>query len=592
VMVSLAAVWQAAGVTPDAVVGHSQGEIAAACVAGVLSLDDAAKVVALRSQALRSIAGRGGMLSIAEPADRVRERIGAWGERVSVAAVNGPAATVVSGELDALAEIKAQCESEDVRVRMVPVDYASHCAQVERIETEILAVLDGISPDRAWIPMVSAMTGEYLDGPEADASYWYASLRNPVEFDRAVRVLADGGHQVFIEVSPHPVLAPAVTETLDDAGVSEPVVTGTLRRDDGGPDRFLASLAEVQVCGVAVDWRAVLGGGQRVELPTYAFQRKAYWPQTGLMPAAMGAAALGLGVVGHPLLQAAVELAGGAGVVCTGRLSVRTQPWLGDHAVGGTVLLPGTAFVELAVAAGDQAGCGQLDELTLEAPLILPAAGGVQVQVVVAAPDEDGTRGVEVFARPDGSDGGWARHASGVLSVTGADPDASELVVWPPRDAEPLAMEGLYEGLAAAGYGYGPAFQGLRAAWRHGGDVYAEVALPGDAATDAPSFGLHPALLDAAFHATVLDGASLTDVPADEAGQARMPFAWQNVALHATGAGALRVRRTTAPVMIEAVSRRNTRQQGAGSGVTVTHRAGLPVSVATMRQGATLGRKT
>ncbi len=277
VMVSLAAVWQAAGVAPDAVAGHSQGEIAAAYVAGILSIEDAARVVALRSRALKALAGEGGMLSIAEPAERVRERIAGFGDRVSVAAVNGPAATVVSGEPAALEELAGLCAAEDVRARMIPVDYASHSAQIDVLEAEILEVLAGIVPQGARIPMVSALTGETLAGPELDAGYWYASLRSPVDFHRAVRVLAEDGHRAFVEVSPHPVLTGAIADTLDDADVTASVVTGTLRRDEGGPERLLASLAEAHVNGVRVDWTAVLEPAGQVDLPTYAFQHQRYW---------------------------------------------------------------------------------------------------------------------------------------------------------------------------------------------------------------------------------------------------------------------------------------------------------------------------
>ena len=542
VMVSLAAVWQAAGVSPDAVAGHSQGEIAAACVAGILSLEDAAKVVALRSQALIRLAGRGGMMSVAEPAAAVRDRLTAWGDRLSVAAVNGPAATVVSGDLDALAELAAQCAAQGVRAKTLPVDYASHGAQVEQIRAEIEAVLAGLTPGLAQIPMVSAMTGEFLAGPEAEAGYWYDSLRAPVEFDRAVRVLARAGHRVFIEVSPHPVLTAAITETLEDtagrgaAGEPVPVVTGTLRRDDGGPSRFLASLADVHVRGASVDWAAVLGAGRRVDLPTYAFQRQRFWPPAPQVPAA-GAVALGLAAAGHPLLGAAVELAAGEGLVFTGRLSVRSQPWLADHAVAGTVLLPGTAFVELAIRAGDQAGCGRVEELTLEAPLVLPADGAVQIQVTISGPDEDGQRSVEVHARPEdaAAEELWTRHASGRLAPArpGSGP-AGEFAVWPPEGAVPVEIEGWYEALAAGGYGYGPAFRGLRAAWRRGEDVFAEVSLPEDA--PAGSFGVHPALLDAALHAAGLAGII------GESGEVLLPFAWTGVSLHAAGASALRAR--------------------------------------------------
>ncbi len=279
VMVSLAAVWDAAGVVPDAVVGHSQGEIAAACVAGILSLPDAARVVALRSKSLTVLGGKGGMLSVAEPADRVRERLATWGDRVSLAAVNGPSATVVSGDLAALEELAARCEAEDVRARIIPVDYASHSAQVDALEDDILNVLAGITPGPARIAMVSAMTGESLEGPELDAAYWYASLRSTVEFDRAVRVLAGDGHRAFVEVSPHPVLTGAIGDTLDDADVAGPLVTGTLRRDEGGAARLLTSFAEAYVNGVHIDWSNVLEPGTSVDLPTYAFQRQRFWPR-------------------------------------------------------------------------------------------------------------------------------------------------------------------------------------------------------------------------------------------------------------------------------------------------------------------------
>src|SRR6202034_4394958 len=220
----------------------------------------------------------GGRVWVAGPAAGVRDRLAGWGGRLSVAAVNGPAATVVSGELGALGEFEAWCAAEGVRARRVPVDYASHGPAVEAIRAEILAALEGITPGPARVPMVSALSGEWVEGPELGAGYWYESLRAPVEFARAVRVLAEGGHGVFVEVSPHPVLTAAVTETVEDAGSGTPVVvTGTLRRGDGGAGRLLASLGEVFVRGTAVDWAAVLPAGRRVELPTYAFQRQRYW---------------------------------------------------------------------------------------------------------------------------------------------------------------------------------------------------------------------------------------------------------------------------------------------------------------------------
>jgi malonyl CoA-acyl carrier protein transacylase len=323
VMVSLAAVWQAAGVVPDAVIGHSQGEIAAATVAGILSLEDAAKVVALRSRALAALAGRGGMLSVAEPAAAVRDRIGRWGDRLAVAAVNGPSAAVVSGEPGALAQLAAACAAAGVRARAVPVDYASHSAQVEALREDILRALAPVTPGQAQIPMISAMTGQWLDGPEAGAGYWYDSLRNPVEFDRAVRALAGGGHQVFIEASPHPVLTAAVTETLEDADAAIPVtVTGTLRRGDGGPARFLTALAAAHVHGTPVDWATVTGRGQTVDLPTYAFQHQRYWPRP---PAAAGG---DVSAATEARFWAAVEGGDLPGLART--LAVEDERWLAE----------------------------------------------------------------------------------------------------------------------------------------------------------------------------------------------------------------------------------------------------------------------
>ncbi|MFK4273908.1 acyltransferase domain-containing protein, partial [Streptomyces milbemycinicus] len=344
VMVSLAGLWRSVGVEPDAVMGHSQGEIAAACVAGALSLQDAAKVVALRSQAIAAgLAGRGGMVSVGLPVDQVRERIARWGGSVEVAAVNGPGSVVVSGDPGALDELVAELEGEEVRVRRVPVDYASHSAHVELLRAELLELLAPVEPRAAEVPFLSTLTGTWVEGPELDAAYWFTNLRRTVELEGAVRRLLDEGFGVFIESSAHPVLTVGVQETAEDAG-REAAAIGSLRRDEGGLDRFWVSLGEAWSRGVAVDWQAVFEGtgAKRVELPTYAFQHQRYWIE---VPVSVGdVASAGLGAAGHPLLGAAVELPDSDGFLLTGRLSLQTHPWLADHAVSGTVLLPGTAF--------------------------------------------------------------------------------------------------------------------------------------------------------------------------------------------------------------------------------------------------------
>ncbi|MDQ0841393.1 polyketide synthase 7 [Streptomyces sp. V1I6] len=289
VMVSLAEVWRAAGVRPGAVIGHSQGEIAAACVAGILSLEDAARVVALRSQAIgRLLAGLGGMVSIPLAVGEVRERIARWGEeRISVAAVNGPSSVVVSGDVQALDELVVSCEAEGVRAKRIAVDYASHSAQVELLREELAGLLAPITPGTAHIPFLSTVTGEWVQGPELDGGYWFRNLRQTVELEQATRTLLEQGFGVFIESSPHPVLSVGMQETVEDAG-REAAVLGSLRRNEGGLERFWLSVGEAYARGVSVDWDAVFAGtgARRVDLPTYAFQSQRFWPEAAPVEAA------------------------------------------------------------------------------------------------------------------------------------------------------------------------------------------------------------------------------------------------------------------------------------------------------------------
>ncbi|MFD3924457.1 polyketide synthase dehydratase domain-containing protein, partial [Streptomyces sp. NPDC058595] len=272
-------------------------------------------------------------------------------------------------------------------------------------------------------------------------------------------------------------------------------------------------------------------------LPTYAFQHHHYWLND--TPAVADLEGLGLGTIDHPLLDAAMEQADGIGAVTfTGRLSLRTHPWLADHSVFGNVLLPGSAFVDLALHAGDHTGHAHLIDLTLEAPLLVPEQGTVQLQMIVGSESTDNERPVTIHSRA-GRDEPWALHASGRLGTSAAGP-VVDLSSWPPAGAEALPVETLYDDLAAKGYQYGPAFQGLNAAWSSGDDVYAEITLDPD--TDVTGYGIHPALLDATLHALGLTAGTDQDGNGDENGKAQLPFSWSGVDLHATGASTLRAR--------------------------------------------------
>nr|WP_233161048.1 type I polyketide synthase [Actinophytocola xanthii] len=496
VMVSLAAVWRHHGVEPAAVVGHSQGEIAAACVAGALSLEDGARVVALRSRALREIAGLGGMVSVPLPAEDVPAVDG-----LSVAAVNGPRTTVVSGSTAAVEAVLALVPE----AKRIPVDYASHSVQVEGIRDRLLADLAEIVVREPGVPFHSTVTGERES--VLDAGYWYRNLRETVRFASVVEAL---GSRVFVEVSPHPVLV---------VGIEDGVVVSTLRRGEGGPPRVHAALAEAWAHGVPVDWTPVLPAGRITTLPTYAFQRTRFW----LAPHAPRHG----GDLGHPFLDTATRLAEGDGLVLTGRLSLDRHPWLADHAVAGVTLLPGTAFVELVARAAAEAGCDHLDELVLENPLRLDG-GPVTVQVTVGGEDDTGRRPVAVHSRE--ADEPWTRHATGALSVQPREPQAPP--AWPPPGATRLDLDELANQLAAAGYEYGPAFQGLHAAWRVGDQLYAEATTE---LADAGAFALHPALLDVALRPVG------TGVVTQRNGVPRLPFAWHGVRHGTTGARTVRV---------------------------------------------------
>ncbi|MBE3000796.1 SDR family NAD(P)-dependent oxidoreductase [Nocardiopsis sp. HNM0947] len=525
VMVSLAKLWADHGLTPSAVVGHSQGEIAAAHVAGALTLDEATRIVVRRGRLFGRMSGSGGMVALSLPVTRVEEMLERWEGRIEVAVVNGPNAVVAAGDADAVTELVAVCEKESIHHRRIDVDVASHCHHIVPFEDDILNSLRGIEPTTAETGFYSTVTGEAFDTAGLDPAYWYRNLRGRVRLEEAVRSMSEDGYTAFVEVGPHPVLSYGVAQTLEDTGIEGTAVLSTLHRDHGGTDGFATSLARAHAHGLPLDWDTVHPGAHTVDLPTYAFEHRTFW----LAPTGGGRAlsAEGIDEAGHPLLGARTQLPGAGGEVLTGRIGPDTHPWLTDHGVSGTVLLPGAAFWEMvqhAAAPGESVA-----DLTLHTPLPLP--GRTRVQITLSPPEPSGNRTVRVHSRPEEApDAAWTEHATGLL-VPAEAPAPRALTSWPP-EGEAVDLDGLYAGLAELGYEYGPAFQGLHGAWRDGDTVYSEVALPEALRGDAAGYGLHPALLDAALHTV-----SLTT----DAG-VRLPFAWTDVTLYAEGATDLRVR--------------------------------------------------
>ncbi|TVS76918.1 acyltransferase domain-containing protein, partial [Mycobacterium helveticum] len=516
------------GVRPDFVMGHSVGELSAAHVAGVLSLQNAAVLVAARGRFMQALPVGGAMFAVQASEEEVRPLLDG---QVGLAAVNGPASVVISGAEDDVVAVAERFRGEGRRVHRLAVSHAFHSPLMEPVVDEFAAVAAGLATAVPTIAIISNVTGQLAGEDFASPSYWKRHIREAVRFADSIRFAHSAGATRFLEVGPGGGLTAAIEESLSDA----PVLTASvLRKDRPEPVTLVNAVAHGFVTGMDVDWRGAIGMANLVELPTYAFERRRFWLSGG--GGAADAAGLGLGVSEHPLLRAVVELPASGGVVLTGRLSPGTQAWLSDHAVGGTVLFPGAGFVELAIRAGDEVGCGVVEELNLSAPLVLPPASSVAVQVVVGGPDESGARAVSVFSRAETSSA-WLLHAEGVLGTGSAEPGA-DLSAWPPAGAVPVDIGDGYERLAERGYGYGPAFRGLTSMWRRGDEVFAEVALPVDAGLSVAGFGVHPVLLDAALHAVIL--ASKEGELAE--GSVLVPFSWQRVSLYAAGAEALRAR--------------------------------------------------
>ncbi|WP_446459042.1 type I polyketide synthase, partial [Streptomyces telluris] len=526
------------GVRPDYVAGHSVGEIAAAHVAGVLSLADAAKLVSARAALMQALPAGGAMVAVQATEDEVLPHLT---DGVGIAAINGPQSVVVSGAEDAAVAIGELFKQQGRKTSRLKVSHAFHSPLMDPMLEDFAEVVRGLSFSEPRIPVVSNLTGRLAEPYTAE--YWVRHVREAVRFADGVRTLHELGVTTFVEIGPGGVLSALAQGCLDGEG-DDVVTVPVLRADRPEPQAITTAYAQLHVCGVEVDWHAFFPGARRTALPTYAFQRERYWLDA---PASAGdMRAVGQGEAGHPLLGAAVPLADGDGHLLTGRLSAHTHPWLVDHAVNGVALLPGTAFVELAITAADAVGCDLLEELTLETPLLVPGRGGVALQVRVGADDGSGRRPLTVhsriddgdaYAHEDESERTWVRHASGFLAVA-PGPVQGSLAAWPPAGAEPIDVDGFYDRLAGMALDYGPVFQGLRAAWRSGDDFFAEVELPGAERTGASAYGLHPALFDAALHTVWLGAVE----PEAGTGNGLLPFAWSGVRLAAAGASALRVK--------------------------------------------------
>ncbi|MFD0632075.1 SDR family NAD(P)-dependent oxidoreductase [Catenulispora yoronensis] len=536
------------GIVPQLLAGHSIGELAAAHVAGVFSLTDAATVVAARGRLMQQLPRGGAMAAVAASEAAVAEVLTRCGDQVAVAAVNGDQSVVVSGDEAGVERAIAELTEAGVRCKRLRVSHAFHSPLMDPMLAEFEAVVARVTLNAPRIGLVSGLTGALVADEVTEPGYWVRHVREAVRFGDAVTALRAAGAKTFVEIGPDAALTPMVTAADGEAWL--PV----LRRQRPEIETLVAAVAGVWARGGAVDWARYYegcDGGRGVDLPTYAFQHRYFW----LSKAAGAGDVAGLGLAGadHGLLKAAVDVPETGGTLLTGRLSLQTQRWLRDCTVGGVAVVPSAALVEMAVRAGDEVGCGRVAALTIEAPLAVPDTGGVRVQVAIGAADDGGAREVALFARPEIDGAAWVRHVVGVLEPepeTVADPGLTQ---WPPAGAETVDVSGFYE---RPGFDLGPTFQGVRAAWARDGEVFAEVTLPDG--VGASEFGVHPALLDAAVQVVGLveEGAAAGSVPSGSVpsgsassgsastGRPRAAYEWADVQVHAVDAVTARVRVT------------------------------------------------
>nr|WCO03998.1 AjuE [Cystobacter sp.] len=531
VEVALAALWRSWGVEPDAVVGHSMGEVAAAHVAGALSLEDAARVICERSRLVASTSGKGGMAVVELGAEEAEKRIAGKGGRVSVAASNGPRSTVLAGEKEAVGEVLKELEGEGKFCRWVKVDYASHSAQMEALKPELMRVLGSVRPKAGNVPIYSTVSMKAGNGADFDASYWVRNLRERVRFAEVVKKLKEEGHGLFVEMSPHPILKNEVEGSAGGGVVALP----SLRRGEPEKAAMLGSLGALYAAGHEVDWtKQHPQGGRFVALPTYPWQRQRYWIEPSAeQPRRTARPASG----SHPLLQHRLELATDArSSIWEGELDVRALPYLDDHKVDGTVVVPGTAYLEMGLAAAAEVLGAEglvLEKVEFKKALALPE-GSVRLQVSVSR-DADDVASFSVHSRGQADGSPWILHAEGSLR-RGRSAEVVELIDSIVTRCAEVPVGAHYEALRARGLEYGPSFQGITRLWRREGEALARVQLSATLAPEASSYRAHPALLDAGLQ--VLAAAA----PRGDSGQSSdtfLPVGIERLRLHSSPSGPL-----------------------------------------------------
>ncbi|MFG1285487.1 type I polyketide synthase [Xanthobacter versatilis] len=499
----LVALWRALGVVPEVVIGQSMGEIPAAFAAGILSLEDAARVILARSRLLRSKRGAGATAVVGLPAAEVEAVLAPQADRLAVAGVTSFASTLIAGDGDALKAYLAELEAAGIFARLLEnVDVPAHSPAMDSLRPALENALAGIAPQSAQVRFLSTVTLKDEPGPNLDAAYWSRNLREPFRVADAVARLSRERAHLFLEISPHPVLVGALRQILQHVG-ADGVALGSLTREGDGALDLATALGGLWANGLAVEWGRVLPAGRCVSLPAYPWQRVHFWVDQ--IAATTGGSAGARKAGSHPLLGAPFAAAQGGAHFWDGEIDSSSLPWLRDHALSGVPVLPGAAYLEMALAAVREALPGQalvLEDARFEKMLLLPEGEARRLQVTLTRTGGDGAE-VAVLSRPVQGEDDWTLHARIGVRRSGPEAPAGPVPVVD-EAAEPVDLAGFYRQFAAGGLDYGPAFRGVRTLRAGATDAWAEVALPEGLSDTA--FGLHPALLDGAFQVVAAIG--------------------------------------------------------------------------------------
>ena len=526
---ALAALWRSWGVQPDWLIGHSLGELSAACVAGVFTLAEGARLVAARARLMQALPTGGVMVAIAASAAEVHTALTPDAPGVALAAINGPQSVVISGEEAAVLAVAASFSKRGVRTHRLTVSHAFHSARMEPMLQAFAEVAQSVTYKAPTLALVSNVSGARAGAEVATAEYWVRHVRETVRFAEGVQAAQAAGCDTFVELGPTATLV-GLVEAVGTG--PEPLRVASLRSGQPEPEAIVQALGKLWSHGDPVELSGLFPvGGRRLALPTYPFQRQRHW--LAAASRGMDVAAAGLSAIEHPLLGACTRLAERDEYLFTSRLSAAEHPWLADHVLHHVIVVPGTTFLDLALTAGLRVGAPLLQSMTFESPLRLLGTGAVRLQLAIQPADALGQRVFTIHTcDPEaGDDAPWVRHVSGVLApAQPAAPVTLSATVWPPADAIAVPQSGLYERLARRGAHYGPAFCGIQELYQRGEQLYARVVLP--AGLSPVGFTLHPALLDACLQVAI---AAADDAPL------RVPFEFAQVRLAAVGAREVRV---------------------------------------------------